>query len=101
MSPFIAKTPQNVMQELKNRFKNRRLSIGYSQQALSERSGVSLGSVKRFETSGEISLVSLLRIAAILDCLNDFLNIANETIVSPKTIKDILKENNPQRGRKK
>ena len=37
-----------------------------SQQELAVRSGVSLGSVKRFEQSGEISLKSLTRIAIAL-----------------------------------
>ena len=37
-----------------------------SQQRLSELSGVSLGSVKRFETSGDISLLSLGKIALAL-----------------------------------
>lgn len=97
----IQKTPHNIMQELKNRFKDRRLSIGYSQKALADRSGVSLGSLKRFENTGEISLVSLLRIAAILDCINDFENIATDTIVPPETLKDKFKENIPKRGRKK
>ena len=38
-----------------------------SQKALSEKSGVSLGSVKRFETSGEISLHALIKIALDMD----------------------------------
>ena len=33
---------------------------------------MSLGSVKRFEQSGEISLASLLKIALVLDRLGDF-----------------------------
>lgn len=37
-----------------------------SQQELAVRSGVSLGSVKRFEQSGEISLKSLTKIAIAL-----------------------------------
>jgi len=100
MSPFMFKTPHDVMQELKKRFKDRRLDIGFSQQALSERSGVSLGSLKRFENTGEISLVSLLKIAIILDCLGDFENIANQTISYPETIKDKLKEKKCKRGNK-
>lgn len=38
-----------------------------SQKRLSEKSGVSLGSVKRFERSGEISLLSLTKIAMALE----------------------------------
>ena len=38
-----------------------------SQAKLSELSGVSLGSLKRFESTGEISLLSLTKIAIALD----------------------------------
>ena len=39
---------------------------------LSEMSGVSYGSMKRFEATGEISLKSLLKIAIVLDCTSVF-----------------------------
>lgn len=38
-----------------------------SQKRLAEKSGVSLGSVKRFEQCGEISLISLTKIAIALE----------------------------------
>jgi len=43
--------------------KARKLSL----RRLSEISGVSYGSIKRFESSGEISLISLLKIAVVLE----------------------------------
>lgn len=66
------KTPTELRQELAARAKERRLALNFSQQELAERSGVSLGSVKRFETSGLISLSSLLEIALVLGCINGF-----------------------------
>ena len=39
---------------------------------LADKSGVSLGSLKRFERTGEISLSSLLKIALVLDSLKEF-----------------------------
>ena len=59
-------------QGIKERLRARRREGKISQSALAERSGVSLGSIKRFEDSGEISLSSLLRIAAILGYETDF-----------------------------
>lgn len=41
-----------------------------SQSELSKKSGVSFGSVKRFEQTGEISLSSLTKIAIALDAEN-------------------------------
>ena len=66
------KTPKEIRQDLATRAKERRLSLNISQQDLAERSGVSLGSIKRFESSGLVSLSSLLEIALVLGSLNDF-----------------------------
>ena len=65
-------TPQAVQRALARRFKSRRLARNLSQQGLAQRAGVSWGSLKRFEQKGLIALDSLLRLALILDCLNDF-----------------------------
>ncbi|MEO0629001.1 MAG: helix-turn-helix transcriptional regulator, partial [Bacteroidota bacterium] len=45
---------------------------GYTQADLARRSGVSLGSLKRFEQSGQISLDNLLKLARILGKLEEF-----------------------------
>lgn len=85
-------TPNSITQHLKENFKAKRLSMNLTQEGLSARSGVSLGSLKRFETTGQISLESLLKIAFILDSLDDFLDIAKVKEVEFKTIDDLLKE---------
>lgn len=60
------------MTEIRERMVRRRKGLHLSQQALAEKSGVSLGSVKRFETTNQISLVSLVKIAFALRCEDDF-----------------------------
>jgi len=72
MLSFLPKTPTDIMQEFQTKFKERRKSLGYTQTELATRSGVSLGSLKRFEGSGQISLESLLKLALVLECLGDF-----------------------------
>jgi len=72
MLSFLPKTPIEIMQELKAKFRERRKSLGYTQNELATRSGVSLGSLKRFERSGQISLESLLKLALVLECLDEF-----------------------------
>lgn len=62
----------DIKQNLVNRVKIRRKEAKVSQNELARRSGVSLGSIKRFENSGEISLSSLLRIAIVLGYETDF-----------------------------
>ncbi|MDR1453334.1 MAG: helix-turn-helix transcriptional regulator [Candidatus Margulisbacteria bacterium] len=61
-----------IKRELVDRVRARRKEQKISQQKLAERSGVSFGSVKRFERFGEISLVSLLKVAQALGCESDF-----------------------------
>ena len=64
----IWETPQEIDLALARRVRNIRKRRGFSQQQLSERSNVSLGSIKRFETSGQISLLSLTKLAVALNC---------------------------------
>lgn len=68
----LFKQPVDIKLELAVRIKALRKKRGYSQKELAERSNVSLGSIKRFEQQGEISLRHLLEIAQILDVLEDF-----------------------------
>ena len=60
--------------ERERRLRKRR---GLSQMALSEKSGVSLGSIKRFERTGEISLKHLFQIALALDDLASLREVFN------------------------
>ena len=60
---------------------------------------ISLGSIKRFESSGEISLKSLLKISLTLECLDDFSTIALKDIIDEEvTIKE-LQEQSKKRQR--
>ncbi|QSZ43167.1 helix-turn-helix domain-containing protein (plasmid) [Sulfurimonas aquatica] len=86
------KTPSSVMKSLKDNFKQLRLSQELTQEGLASRSGVSLGSVKRFEGSGEISLKSLLKLAVVLECLDDFVNIATATSEKISSIDELIQQ---------
>lgn len=52
--------------------RNRRIALGFTQSELAARSGVPLGTLKRFERLGEVSLSTLLALAEALDALNGF-----------------------------
>lgn len=84
-------TPSSMLETIKDNFKQQRLSLNLTQEGLSNKSGVSLGSIKRFETTGQISLESLLKVAFILDGLNDFQNIAIKKEDNFKTMDELLK----------
>ena len=66
------KTPKELSRIIAANVRKRRKERKLSMQDLTEKSGVSYGSVKRFESSGEISLLSLLKIATVLDCADGF-----------------------------
>jgi transcriptional regulator with XRE-family HTH domain len=57
---------------VRDRFRERRLAANLSKEGLAKRSGVTLGSLKRFEATGLIAFDSLLKLALVLDCLGDF-----------------------------
>lgn len=80
-------TEQSVTNEIVKNVKLRRKELGYSQLELSKRSGVSFGSIKRFETTGDISLSSLLKIANALGSLSDFEKSFNRKIIT--NLKDL------------
>jgi len=65
-------TPTEMQTQLARRCKTLRLSAGYKRATLANRSGVSEGSLKRFEDIGEISLKNLLRLAHALGRLPEF-----------------------------
>jgi len=52
--------------------RDRRIALNITQADLAVRSGVPLGTLKRFERLGEVSLSSLLAIAEALDALEGF-----------------------------
>ena len=78
------KTPIEIAKSLADKIKENRKKLKISQEALAQKSGVSLGSIKRFETKYEISLQSLIKIAIALDLDSDF-----ETLFTQKTYTSI------------
>lgn len=78
--------PADVMQILAERIKVLRKQKKWSQTELAERSGVSLGSLKRFERTGQISLKSLLKLTLTLGRLEDF-----DALLQPAEQRDLNK----------
>ena len=72
MINLTTKTPDVIQAELAERVRARRKELRYSQAELARRSGVSLGSLKRFEHTHEISLASLVKLSFVLGCSDDF-----------------------------
>lgn len=95
------KTPRELIIEIAKRAKDKRLSLNLSQKTLSEKSGVSYGTLKKFEQKGQISLESLLKIALALEELDEFdrLFVQNRDNL-PLSLDELLVDNQRKRGRK-
>ena len=81
-------TEKSTIENLKERFKARRKERKISQKVLSQSSGVSYASIRRFEQAGEISLRSLIKLANAIGCLSDFEDLfKHEIVISVKDYK--------------
>ena len=86
---FVWETPEEIDRAMAQRLRKIRKRKGFSQQKLSERSNVSLGSVKRFESTGQISLLSLTKLAVALGCENELRELF--TNVPYRNIEEVLR----------
>lgn len=68
---MIFETTDEIIAGVAKRFKKIRKVKKISQQELAKISNVSYGTIKRFETSGEISLHTLTKLCVALDCTNE------------------------------
>ena len=75
---LLWETAEEIDMKLAERVRKVRKRRHISQEELSERSGVSYGSIKRFETTGMISLLSLTKIAIALDCVEEIRKLFEE-----------------------
>ena len=66
MDLYILLPAPEVAADLAKRLKSRRLARNLTQAGLAARSGVPLGTLKKFERTGAISLVSFVRLLVAL-----------------------------------
>ena len=82
----INKLPSDILKSTAKNVAKLRKDYDLTQQDLADKSGVSYGSIKRFERLGKISFESLLKIAEALSRLEEF-----ETLLVPKDQKRLEK----------
>ena len=91
MSKYVWETADEIDLALAERAKKIRKRRGISQEELSKRCGVSFGSIKRFERTGKISLISLTKIAMELDCTDDIKNMFTKAVY--RDIQEVINGN--------
>lgn len=90
MHHYIWETAEEINMAVASNARNLRKRLGISQQRLSEVSGVSYASIKRFEATGNISFLSLTKIAIALDAVNGIKTIFTD--VPYKSIQEVINE---------
>lgn len=84
-------TPEEINLALAQRLRKIRKRKRITQETLSTKSGVSYGSIKRFETTGMISLLSLTKLAIALGCEDEIKNMFVQ--VPYQSIQEVINEN--------
>lgn len=90
MTGLVWETAEELDQKLAGRVRNIRKRRSISQKKLADMSGVSYGSIKRFETTGQISLLSLTKIVIALDIADDLRSIFTQ--IPYRTIEEVINE---------
>lgn len=78
-------SPVAVQRKIGRQFQAKRLAQNLTQATLSEKSGVSLGTLRRFEQEGEISLKHLVLLAMSLNLAQEL-----EGLFRPEPVKDLF-----------
>lgn len=98
MISVILLSSTEIALEMAARAKKRRLALNLTQEGLVRRSGVPLGTLKKFERSGQISLRSFIRLAVALKDERALEGLLLEQEF--KTLDDVLQSDKPpKRGR--
>lgn len=88
---MFLETPAEMALSAAERFRSLRKRKKISIKTLSEQSGVAYSTLRRFESSGEISFIALIKIASVLDCDDQINTLFSNTV--PSSIEEILREN--------
>lgn len=99
MIALALKSPTEMMRDVSIRARRARLEQNLSQAGLASRAGISLGTLKLFESSGKASFETVVKIAFALGTETEI-----ETLFLPRpitTIDDLIEATPRKRGRRK
>ena len=83
-------TPDEMLHRIADNEKARRKNIHMTQKELARRSGDSLGSMRRFEQTGDKSLESLMKITIVLNETDNLIKLFSEREPEYKSMKELL-----------
>ena len=88
---MILETPSEMAANAASRFRRVRLSKKVTIKTLSESSGVPYSTIRRFESTGEISFLSLVKITSALDEDQEITRLFSDIV--PQTIEEVIRGN--------
>ena len=89
-------TPNNAQKTLAKNLRARRLAMGLTQAGLSERSGVALATLRKFERTGAISVESLCKLMMIVGGLEQLVEASAPEKNEFNSIDEVLASNKTQ-----
>ena len=95
---FVWETSEEIIMGVAERLTRIRKRRKITQQELSVKSNVSYGSIKRFETSGQISLISLTKLCVALECTDEIKRLFTD--VEYKNIEEVLCEQKTSKSKR-
>ena len=88
---MILETPYEMAADVAKRFRKVRLSKKITIKELSESSGVPYSTIRRFESTGEISFLSLVKITSAMGEDDQIVGLFSETV--PGSIEEVIRGN--------
>ena len=88
---MLLETPYEMAVDVAKRFRKLRMSKKVTMKELSSRSGVAYSTIRRFESMGEISFMSFVKIVSALDEDQEITGLFADAV--PKSIEEVIRGN--------
>ena len=82
-------TANEILAEVARRVHDARIHAGLRQKDLAEKAGVSLGTFRRFERTGDVSMETVVKVAIALDKEREFLALFPPS--DPRSLDEVLR----------
>lgn len=79
LESFVLDNPDEISKDIAKDFRKRRIEKAISQKAMAEKSNVPLATLRRFESTGQISLRSLVALAIGLGYVSELSSVFRES----------------------
>lgn len=90
-------TPTEALEKISLKARERRVSLGFTQEGLAARADVSVATLRKFERTGQIALQSFLKLALVLESLEQLTTVFDAEPKTFSSLSEVLKTDKPKR----